>query len=112
MARRRPSSSLTYLINPVFATAGSSLPVDKRAAGGADITLTVSADPSLTFAQLPLIDTVLLSQEEHLDNLDEAGRQLSMLLGWRAITTVDGVTQLSHQAHVPKHHSAQSTSYY
>ncbi|KAJ5923107.1 hypothetical protein N7516_010810 [Penicillium verrucosum] len=43
--------------------------------------------------QLPVIDAVLLSHEDHPDNLDELGRQL--LDGRRVFTTVDGGKNLS-----------------
>lgn len=56
-------------------------------------TLTVSDDPALKLNQLPVIDAVLLSHEDHFDNLDDLGRQL--LNGRLVFTTVDGAKNLA-----------------
>ncbi|CRG88529.1 hypothetical protein PISL3812_05560 [Talaromyces islandicus] len=48
--------------------------------------------PALQLHDLPPIDAVLLSHEDHLDNLDPEGRKL--LDGRRVFTTVDGAKNL------------------
>jgi L-ascorbate metabolism protein UlaG (beta-lactamase superfamily) len=78
---------VTMLTDPFFSPAGSSWPVTET------ITLQVSDDPALRLDQLPVIDAVLLSHEDHIDNLDELGRRL--LDGRRVFTTVDGAKNLS-----------------
>ena len=49
--------------------------------------------PALGLQDLPVIDAVLLSHEDHPDNLDEIGRQL--LDGRRVLTTIDGAKKLA-----------------
>ncbi|RFU23711.1 hypothetical protein B7463_g12629, partial [Scytalidium lignicola] len=49
--------------------------------------------PALGLEQLPPIDAVLLSHEDHPDNLDELGRQL--LNGRHVLTTMDGAGKLA-----------------
>ncbi|PKX89839.1 MBL fold metallo-hydrolase [Aspergillus novofumigatus IBT 16806] len=56
---------VNMLTDPFFSPAGSSWPVTET------ITLQVSDDPALRLDQLPVIDAVLLSHEDHVDNLDE-----------------------------------------
>jgi L-ascorbate metabolism protein UlaG (beta-lactamase superfamily) len=56
--------------------------------------LTLQESPALSIKQLPIIDCVLLSHEDHIDNLDETGRQL--LIGRRVITTPGGAKNLSN----------------
>ncbi|RBR26191.1 uncharacterized protein FIESC28_00974 [Fusarium coffeatum] len=58
-----------------------------------EVVLTVKDGPHLSIKQLPIIDCILLSHEDHVDNLDDTGRQL--LLGRRVITTPDGAKNLS-----------------
>ncbi|KAF4227990.1 hypothetical protein CNMCM6457_007049 [Aspergillus fumigatiaffinis] len=48
--------------------------------------------PALQLHDLPPIDAVLLSHEDHLDNLDPEGRKL--LDGRRVFTTMDGASNL------------------
>ncbi|CAG9948861.1 unnamed protein product [Clonostachys rosea f. rosea IK726] len=78
---------ITFLTDPFFSPAGSSWPLPH---GGE---LKVSDDPALKLNQLPHIDAVLLSHENHPDNLDELGRQL--LDGRRVFTTPDGANNLA-----------------
>ncbi|KAG5752496.1 hypothetical protein H9Q69_005128 [Fusarium xylarioides] len=54
---------------------------------------TLQKGPAISIKQFPIIDCVLLSNEDHIDNLDETGRQL--LIGRRVITTPDGAKNLS-----------------
>ncbi|KAE8153606.1 beta-lactamase superfamily domain-containing protein [Aspergillus avenaceus] len=54
--------------------------------------LTITEPPAMKLHDLPPIDAVLLSHEDHLDNLDPVGRQL--LDGRRVFTTVDGAKNL------------------
>jgi L-ascorbate metabolism protein UlaG (beta-lactamase superfamily) len=55
--------------------------------------LKVSKGPGLQLSQLPPIDAVLLSHEDHPDNLDDFGRNL--LNGRRVFTTQDGAKNLA-----------------
>lgn len=80
-------NGVNVLTDPFFSPAGTSFPVTD------DIALTVSEDPALRLDQLPIIDAVLLSHEDHDDNLDPLGRQL--LDGRRVFTTMDGAKNLS-----------------
>ncbi|KAJ5905724.1 uncharacterized protein N7473_002640 [Penicillium subrubescens] len=79
-------NGVNFLTDPFFSPAGTSWS-DER------ITLTVSDDPALNLNQLPVIDAVLLSHEDHFDNLDDLGRQL--LNGRLVFTTVDGAKNLA-----------------
>lgn len=75
---------VNFLTDPFFSPAGSSWDLG--------ITLAVSADPALSLAQLPPIDAVLLSHEDHVDNLDPPGRTL--LNGRHVLTTPAGAANL------------------
>lgn len=78
---------ITFLTDPFFSPAGSeweTLP---------GTFLKVHEDPALKMDQLPHIDAVLLSHENHPDNLDELGRQL--LDGRHVFTTNDGAKNLA-----------------
>ncbi|EKG09052.1 hypothetical protein MPH_13962 [Macrophomina phaseolina MS6] len=50
------------------------------------------ADPAMRLQELPPIDCVLLSHEDHLDNLDDEGRKL--LDARKVFTTIDGAKNL------------------
>ncbi|KAH6855953.1 beta-lactamase superfamily domain-containing protein [Chaetomium sp. MPI-CAGE-AT-0009] len=78
---------VTFLTDPFFSPAGTTFP----AADGH--TLRIHEDPALRPDQLPHIDAVLLSHENHPDNLDELGRRL--LDGRRVVTTQDGARNLT-----------------
>lgn len=58
-----------------------------------DIVLKNDTTPALGLQDLPVIDAVLLSHEDHPDNLDELGRRL--LDGRRVLTTMDGAKNLA-----------------
>lgn len=78
---------VNLLTDPFFSPGGSSWPVTET------VNLEVSDDPALRLDQLPVIDAVLLSHEDHIDNLDDLGRRL--LDGRRVFTTVDGAKNLA-----------------
>ncbi|RYP41928.1 hypothetical protein DL767_000665 [Monosporascus sp. MG133] len=78
---------VTFLTDPFFSPAGSEWPTATNA------TLKVHDDPALKINQLPHIDAVLLSHENHPDNLDELGRQL--LEARHVVTTKDGANNLA-----------------
>ncbi|KAJ4014782.1 hypothetical protein NW761_015146 [Fusarium oxysporum] len=58
-----------------------------------EVILSVIDGPKVGIKQLPVIDCVLLSHEDHVDNLDETGLQL--LISRQVITTPDGAKNLS-----------------
>ncbi|KAL4912730.1 beta-lactamase superfamily domain-containing protein [Aspergillus aurantiobrunneus] len=95
---------INLLTDPVFAPAGSAYVYDgwakapnlhewgftsKPPAGA----LRSTAGPAVGLHELPPIDAVLLSHEDHVDNLDPLGRRL--LDGRRVFTTPDGAKNLS-----------------
>lgn len=55
--------------------------------------LTHDHNPALMLEEIPPIDVILLSHEDHPDNLDELGRRL--IDGRRVLTTVDGANKLA-----------------
>ncbi|KAJ5895651.1 Zn2+ dependent hydrolase [Penicillium taxi] len=79
-------NGVNFLTDPFFSPAGSSWK-------GFPIILEVSQDPAMSLDQLPVIDVILLSHEDHPDNLDELGRQL--LNGRHVFTTVNGAKNLA-----------------
>ncbi|KAJ4308073.1 hypothetical protein N0V84_012318 [Fusarium piperis] len=79
-------NGLNLLTDPFFSPAGTQW--DRGA-----IVLENSDTPAMALRDLPAIDAILLSHEDHPDNLDELGRQL--LDGRRVITTMDGKRNLS-----------------
>ncbi|CAG7931109.1 unnamed protein product [Penicillium olsonii] len=80
-------NGVNMLTDPFFSPAGTSFPITDQ------FSLDVDDDPALRLDQLPVIDAVLLSHEDHVDNLDDLGRRL--LDGRRVFTTVDGAKNLS-----------------
>ncbi|RKK80774.1 hypothetical protein BFJ71_g15822 [Fusarium oxysporum] len=74
------------LTDPYFSPAGTEYDV------GVTV-LKVSDDPALSLADLPHIDGVLLSHENHDDNLDIFGRRI--LDGRHVLTTKDGAQNLA-----------------
>lgn len=79
---------INFLTDPFFSPAGSEFQTLPNAPP-----LKVHDDPALKMEQLPVIDAVLLSHENHPDNLDEFGRQL--LNGRHVFTTNDGAKNLA-----------------
>ena len=64
--------------------------------------------PATEMHELPPIDAILLSHEDHVDNLDPLGRQL--LDGRRVFTIPDGEKNLKHRPGVVGLHPWQSVS--
>ncbi|RMJ15233.1 hypothetical protein CDV36_005108 [Fusarium kuroshium] len=79
-------NGVNLLTDPFFSPAGTQW--DRGV-----VILENSETPAMALHDLPAIDAVLLSHEDHPDNLDELGRQL--LDGRRVITTMDGAKNLS-----------------
>ncbi|OLN86145.1 hypothetical protein CCHL11_05310 [Colletotrichum chlorophyti] len=77
---------INLLTDPFFSPAGTEYDVGIAV-------LKNSEGPALGLLDLPVIDAVLLSHEDHFDNLDELGRRL--LDGRRVLTTVDGARKLA-----------------
>lgn len=77
---------VNILTDPFFSPSGTSFPIGPTA-------LINSSGPALTLANLPPIDAILLSHEDHPDNLDPLGRQL--LDGRKVLTTVSGAATLA-----------------
>lgn len=78
-------NGIKFITDPVFSPAGSIWDLGV-------VVLKNTLTPALGLADLPVIDIVLLSHEDHPDNLDELGRQL--LNGRRVLTTCDGAGKL------------------
>ncbi|TVY76543.1 hypothetical protein Focb16_v007383 [Fusarium oxysporum f. sp. cubense] len=84
-----------FITDPIFDEAPQSH--DRSHVAGlkpGEFFLTLQEGPAISIKQLPIIECVLLSHEDHIDNLDETGRQL--LIGRRVITTPDGAKNLSN----------------
>ncbi|MFD4941469.1 MBL fold metallo-hydrolase [Streptomyces sp. NPDC058409] len=60
------------------------------------VTLRSTSGPAIRASELPRVDAVLLSHDEHPDNLDATGRGL--LAGRPVLTTVSGATRLGGDA--------------
>lgn len=80
-------NGINMLTDPFFSPGGSEFDV------GASIVLKIQDTPAMGLESLPAIDVILLSHEDHPDNLDELGRWL--LDGRRVLTTVDGAQKLA-----------------
>ncbi|CAE6502331.1 unnamed protein product [Rhizoctonia solani] len=76
---------INFITDPVFDAVGTSYDLGI-------ITLQSLKAPALGLQDLPNIDAVLLSHEDHPDNLDTAGRTL--LHGRTVVTTPDGASKL------------------
>jgi L-ascorbate metabolism protein UlaG (beta-lactamase superfamily) len=80
-------NGVILLTDPFFSPAGTEFK------GSSGVVLKTSDNPALGLADLPPIDAVLLSHEDHPDNLDPLGRQL--LDGRLVFTTMDGAKKLA-----------------
>lgn len=77
---------INLLTDPVFSPAGTEWDLGI-------MVLKISDTPAKSLADLPPIDAVLLSHEDHPDNLDEPGR--ATLDGRHVFTTPDGAKKLA-----------------
>jgi L-ascorbate metabolism protein UlaG (beta-lactamase superfamily) len=77
---------VNLLTDPVFSPAGTEWDLGIAV-------LKLADTPAMTLADLPPIDAVLLSHEDHPDNLDELGR--AALDGRHVFTTADGAKKLA-----------------
>jgi L-ascorbate metabolism protein UlaG (beta-lactamase superfamily) len=85
---------VSFITDPVFADAPTQYDITSIMPPGTQTTmLKVDEGPALGLHQLPVIDAVLLSHEDHVDNLDDEGRKL--LDGRRVVTTPDGAKNLA-----------------
>ncbi|KAI0836489.1 Metallo-hydrolase/oxidoreductase [Hypoxylon sp. FL0890] len=78
---------VTFLTDPYFSSKGTAWDIGIA-------TITSHYEPAVSLEKLPPIDAVLLSHEDHPDNLDELSRT-RLLSGRRVLTTVDGAAKLS-----------------
>ncbi|KAF7168898.1 hypothetical protein CNMCM5623_001804 [Aspergillus felis] len=78
---------INLLTDPFFSPAGTTWDM-----GGGNV-LKNTETPALSLENLPPIDAILLSHEDHPDNLDALGRQL--LDGRHVFTTMDGAKNLA-----------------
>jgi len=81
---------LRLLTDPTFDPAGSDYHLGP-------VTLSKTTDPARTIESLGRIDAVLLSHEQHSDNLDETGRALLSTVG-RVFTTPESAMNLGANA--------------
>lgn len=85
---------VNLLTDPVFSPGGTKFDVTHLLPKDAPQSfLILDDDPALRLDQLPPIDGILLSHEDHDDNLDIEGRRL--LDGRYVITTIDGAKNLA-----------------
>ncbi|KIJ36151.1 hypothetical protein M422DRAFT_261478 [Sphaerobolus stellatus SS14] len=79
-------NSITFLTDPVFDPAGTNYDVGRTI-------LKKHETPAPRLKDLPSVDAILLSHEDHSDNLDPSGRTL--LNGRIVLTTPDGAKNLA-----------------
>lgn len=85
---------VSFLTDPVFGDAPVEYDITSLMPKGTEKTvLKFDEPPALGLHQLPVIDAILLSHEDHIDNLDDAGRTL--LNGRPVLTTPDGAKNLA-----------------
>lgn len=80
-------NGINMLTDPFFSPAGTIYH------SGPAVTLENTETPAMALHDLPVIDAILLSHENHFDNLDDLGRQL--LDGRHVFTTPDGAKNLA-----------------
>jgi L-ascorbate metabolism protein UlaG (beta-lactamase superfamily) len=80
-------NDVNFLTDPFFSPNGTEFPV------APPNVITVLQDPAMSPDQVPPIDAVLLSHEDHPDNLDPIGRA-HFLDGHKVLTTPDGARNL------------------
>ncbi|ESZ95787.1 putative Zn-dependent hydrolases of the beta-lactamase fold [Sclerotinia borealis F-4128] len=80
-------NGINMLTDPFFSPAGTQWPTSMEPM------LEITESSAMALHDLPVIDAVLLSHENHFDNLDDLGRQL--LDGRRVLTTPDGAKNLA-----------------
>ncbi|PTB68602.1 Metallo-hydrolase/oxidoreductase [Trichoderma citrinoviride] len=93
--------NVTFLTDPFFSPSGAEWDLQV-------VLLKVSQDPAIKPADLPPIDAVLLSHEDHPDNLDEIGRQV--LEGKKVFTTKDGAKNIGNKAIVTGMNAGDKTT--
>ncbi|KAG6597834.1 Zn-dependent hydrolases of the beta-lactamase [Phytophthora cinnamomi] len=85
--------AVNFLIDPTFDNSGDfnqELGNFNQASG---FVFVKTDDPTLGIEDLPVVDAILLSHEDHVDNLDASGR--TMLNGRHVFTTLNGVKNLA-----------------
>ncbi|KAG9125762.1 hypothetical protein FRC07_006321 [Ceratobasidium sp. 392] len=92
---------VNWITDPAFDKAGTEYDLQI-------VILKSLASPALQLHDLPTIDAVLLSHEDHPDNLDTAGRTL--LDGRTVITTPDGANKLKPRPSVHPIHPWETLS--
>ncbi|PYI03990.1 Metallo-hydrolase/oxidoreductase [Aspergillus sclerotiicarbonarius CBS 121057] len=86
--------NVRFLTDPVFGPSGIEHDITHLIPDAEGPLVTSSLeDPTLHLDQLPPIDCILLSHEDHCDNLDPVGRQL--LDGRHVVTTMAGAKNLA-----------------
>ncbi|CAG7560651.1 unnamed protein product [Fusarium equiseti] len=78
-------AGVKFLTDPFFSPAVTKWDLGFAVVGNSDT-------PAIAIHDLPVIDAILLSHEDHADNLDEPGRTL--LNGRRVFTCMDGARKL------------------
>lgn len=81
---------LRFLTDPTFDAAGSEITYG-------EVTLRKTAGPAVTAAELGRVDAVLLSHDQHFDNLDGEGRRFLPQAG-TVLTTKSGAARLGGNA--------------
>lgn len=81
---------VNFLLDPAFDKSGD---FEQHFEQQPSVVLTKTSDPALGLEDLPAIHAVLLSHEDHVDNLDASGRTL--LNGRHVLTTHDGAKKLA-----------------
>ncbi|OJJ31440.1 hypothetical protein ASPWEDRAFT_45366 [Aspergillus wentii DTO 134E9] len=85
---------VVFLTDPVFGKAGIKHDLSHLFPNTTEPIFTSSLEiPALRLDQPPHIDAILLSHEDHCDNLDPTGRQL--LDGRKLVTTINGAKNLA-----------------